>query len=253
MNRINLLGVRVDDVSLEEIFIKIEELILYRKHAIFAHVHVMGMNIALEQRWFRDFLNRAELVYCDGMGVKLGAYLLGYHSLQRNTLADWMWLLAQLAEERSFSFFFLGNPVGVAERAASRLRERFQNLKILGTYHGFFDKSQGSSENEHVLEIINQLKPDILMIGFGMPIQEKWLLENWDRIDANLAITVGALFEYVAGDLRRGPKWLTNNYLEWLARLLISPQRYLKRYIKDNVTFLYRIVRQRVLSVNKQI
>jgi N-acetylglucosaminyldiphosphoundecaprenol N-acetyl-beta-D-mannosaminyltransferase len=91
------------------------------------------------------------------------------------------------------------------------------------------------------------------MIGFGMPIQEKWLLENWDRIDANLAITVGALFEYVAGDLRRGPKWLTNNYLEWLARLLISPQRYLKRYIKDNVTFLYRIVRQRVLSVNKQI
>jgi N-acetylglucosaminyldiphosphoundecaprenol N-acetyl-beta-D-mannosaminyltransferase len=86
-----------------------------------------------------------------------------------------------------------------------------------------------------------------------MPIQEKWLLENWDRIDANLAITAGALFEYVAGDLRRGPKWLTNNYLEWLARLVISPRRYLKRYLKDNVTFLCRIIRQKVSSANHQV
>jgi N-acetylglucosaminyldiphosphoundecaprenol N-acetyl-beta-D-mannosaminyltransferase len=253
MNRIDILGVRVDDVSLEEILSKIDEIILSKKHAIIAHVHVMGMNIACEQKWFNDFLDDAELVYCDGMGVKLGAHLLGYHSLERNTLADWIWPLAQFAEERGFSFFFLGNPEGVAERAASRLKERYSNIKIAGTYQGFFDKNPGSPENQHVLKKINQLKPDLLIVGFGMPIQEKWLLENWDRIDANLAITAGALFEYVAGDLRRGPKWLTNNYLEWLVRLVISPRRYLKRYLKDNVTFLCRIVRQKVSSANHQV
>ena len=253
MNRIDILGVRVDDVSLEEILNKIDEIILSKKHAIIAHVHVMGMNIACEQKWFNDFLDDAELVYCDGMGVKLGAHLLGYHSLERNTLADWIWPLAQFAEERGFSFFFLGNPEAVAERAASRLKERYSNIKIAGTYQGFFDKNPGSPENQHVLKKINQLKPDILIVGFGMPIQEKWLLENWDRIDANLAITAGALFEYVAGDLRRGPKWLTNNYFEWLARLVISPRRYLKRYLKDNVTFLCRIIRQKVSSANHQV
>lgn len=245
MKQISLLGVRVDDVSLEEILIKIEELIPSNKHAIIAHVHVKGMNIALEQEWFRDFLSKSELVYCDGMGVKLGAYLLGYHSLQRNTLADWIWSLAQFAEERGYSIFLLGNPIGAADRAAAKLRACFQKIKIVGTYHGYFDKSSQSSENEHVLQLISQVTPDILMVGFGMPLQEKWILENWDRIDAKLTIMVGGLYEYITGDLRRGPAWLINHYLEWLYRLFQSPRRYGKRYILDNTTFFYRILKQK--------
>ena len=72
------------------------------------------------------------------------------------------------------------------------------------------------------------------------------LAENWMRLDVNLAITCGALFEYLSGDLPRGPRWMTQNYMEWLARLLISPRRYAWRYLRDFPVFTYRIAKQKI-------
>ncbi len=81
-----------------------------------------------------------------------------------------------------------------------------------------------------MIEAINACQPNMLLVGFGMPVQEGWLNENWPRLNVNVAITCGALFEYLSGDLPRGPHWMTQNYLEWLARLAISPRRYAGRY-----------------------
>lgn len=245
MNTVNVLGVQIAQVTLKEALQRILEIVECRQRAIISHTNVTGMNIAYEQPWFRKFLNSSEFVYCDGMGVQLGARLLGHHIPERFTLADWMYEYAQLAEEHHLSFYFLGNPPGVADRAAIRLRERFPDLKIVGAHHGYFDKTPGSPENEAVIADINRSRPDILLVGFGMPLQERWLSENRDRLEATLAMPVGAAFEYVAGDLPRGPRWMTQNYLEWLARVLISPARYSKRYLKDNPLFLYRVLKQR--------
>jgi N-acetylglucosaminyldiphosphoundecaprenol N-acetyl-beta-D-mannosaminyltransferase len=217
-----------------------------RQRVLITHIHVMGLNIAYEQTWFRDFLNDSDLVYCDGMGVKLGARLLGSCVPERLTLADWYVSLAELARQNNFSLFLLGNPPGIAEQAADRLRQRFSGLPIAGVHHGFFCKDAGHAENEAVITMINAARPDILLVGFGMPAQERWLLENRPRLDVNVVITVGALFEYIAGDLARGPRWMTQNYLEWLARLLISPGRYWRRYLRDNPIFLARLLRQKI-------
>jgi N-acetylglucosaminyldiphosphoundecaprenol N-acetyl-beta-D-mannosaminyltransferase len=241
----NILGVRVALLALPEVLEYIQRATQGDGRTLITHVHVMGLNLAYEQAWLRQFINQSNLVYADGMGVKVGGALLGYRIPQRFTLADWIWPLAEIAETGSLALFLLGNPPGAAERAADRLRERFPNLKIAGAYHGFFDKTPGSLENEQVVTQINATRPDILLVGFGMPAQERWLMENWPRLDARLAITCGALFEYLAGDLQRGPAWMTQHYLEWLARLLISPRRYWRRYLRDNPLFLYRILKQR--------
>ena len=137
----------------------------------------------------------------------------------------------------------------MAEKAAVQLRARFPQLRIQGAYHGYFDKSPGHPENKATLEAIRAAQPDILLVGFGMPAQEKWLQENWERLDVSVAITVGALFEYISGELARGPRWMTENYLEWLARLIISPRRYAKRYLRDNPLFLVRILKQRFFGL----
>jgi N-acetylglucosaminyldiphosphoundecaprenol N-acetyl-beta-D-mannosaminyltransferase len=245
MAKADILGVQVDPVTLDDVLATIERVVTSDQRALIAHTHVMGLNLAYEQAWFRQFLNRADLVYCDGMGVKLGGHILGYAIPQRFTLADWMDTLAALACRRRFSLFFLGNPPGAAERASDCLRQRFPGVEILGTHHGFFDKAPASAENQVLLQQINTARPNILLVGLGMPAQERWLLENWPAVQANVAITAGAIFEYVAGDLRRGPRWMTDHYLEWLARLFISPRRYTRRYLRDNPLFLYRILRQK--------
>jgi len=245
MKNVNILGVCVSPTGLEEVLSLIGESASARRRTLITYVHVRGLNLAYEQPWFRQFLNSSDLVYCDGMGVKLGGRILGYPIPQRFTLADWVYPLAKLAAESGFSLFLLGNPPGISEKAASRLTERFSNLKVVGAYHGYFDKTLGQPENEAVVAQVNLARPDILLVGFGMPAQEKWLMENWPRLDATVAIACGGLFEYIAGDLPRGPRWMTENYLEWLARFFISPSRYWKRYLLDNPLFLYRVIKQK--------
>lgn len=245
MTKVNVLGVAIDALRLEQVLERICQVIDVRQRLLIMHTNITGLNIAYEQAWYREALNAADLVFCDGMGVKLGARLLGQDIPQRFTLADWMWPFAELAAKRGDTLFLLGNPLGVAERAAARLRQRFPTLRVGGTQHGFFDKTPGSQENEAVIQRLNACQPDIVMVGLGMPLQEKWLHENWPRLDVKVAITCGALFEYLAGDLRRGPQWMTDHYLEWLARLLISPRRYTRRYLRDNPLFLYRVLKQK--------
>jgi len=208
--------------------------------------NVYSFNLAYEQAWLRDFFNQADIVRLDGAGVRLGAWILGYQTSSRMTWADFAWDLAKFAALRDFTFFFLGARPGVADKAAANLKARFPDLRILGTHHGYFDKTPGSAENEAVIDQINAVKPNILIVGFGMPKQERWLLENWERIDANITLTGGAVFDYISGELRRAPRWMTDNGLEWLGRLLIEPRRLWKRYIIGNPLFMWRVLKQRL-------
>src|SRR3712207_9212750 len=122
----------------------------------------------------------------------LAARILGRRIPERITYADWIWQLAGLAATRSFSLYFLGARPGVAQEAARRLKERYPNLKIVGARHGYFDHS---AENEAIVQEINAAAPNILLVGLGMPLQERWLMENRRNLDVGVALTGGAMFD----------------------------------------------------------
>jgi N-acetylglucosaminyldiphosphoundecaprenol N-acetyl-beta-D-mannosaminyltransferase len=244
--RIYLLGVPIDPLTVDNLHTLLLTYILSDDNALVLNVNVYGLNLAYQDPEFRNFLKTGDIIFCDGAGVIFGAKLLGYYVPQRITYADWTWDLAEFAAPRGFTFFFLGARPGVADKAAANLKSRFPDLRIVGTHHGYFDKTPGSAENEAVIEQINVVKPNILIVGFGMPLQERWLRENWDRIDANVALTGGAVFDYVSGELQRAPRWMTDNGLEWLGRLLIEPRRLWKRYLIGNPLFLWRVLKQRL-------
>ena len=252
MKKVNLLGVEIDALSLDQMLGIIRQAGLRGDRKMIMHANLMAVNMAYENRWYRNILNSADLLFCDGMGLQLGARFLGDDIPERFTLADWMWKLAPLASENNISIFLLGNPPGIAQKAAGKLREAYPDLKIAGIRHGYFEKSKGHVENTEVVEEINASRANILMIGFGMPLQEKWLYENWAQLNVNIAITCGALFEYLSGDLKRGPDWMTQNYMEWLARIIISPGRYIRRYLLDLPKFAYRILMQKVRDRSKK-
>ena len=241
-----VLGVRVAALTIPQLHERLAGYIRGKHKALVPHVNVHGLNLAYTQPWLRAFLNSADLVFCDGAGVVLGARILGYTIPQRITYADWMWQLVEFAASEEFTLFLLGGRPGVVDKAADRLRERFQTVRIAGTHHGYFDKTLGSAQNEAVIRQINIAAPDILVVGFGMPIQERWLLENWRQINAGVALPAGAVFDYVSGELRRAPRWMTDHGLEWLGRLLIEPQRLWERYLIGNPVFVGRVIGQRL-------
>jgi N-acetylglucosaminyldiphosphoundecaprenol N-acetyl-beta-D-mannosaminyltransferase len=244
--RVNILGVWVDALTVAGLHAKILGIVRERGHALVLHANVHGLNLCCRDPELRAFFNSAPVVFCDGVGVVLGARILGGRLPGRITYADWAWQLAGFAEREGLSLFFLGGRSGVAEKAAARLLDRHPNLRIAGVHHGYFDQAVDSPENETMLEEINAARPDILLVGFGMPLQERWLMHNWERIDARVALTGGAVFDYVSRELKRGPRLLTDNGFEWLARLLIEPKRLWRRYAIGNPLFLARVLKQRL-------
>ena len=244
---VNVLGVGVDPLTVEDLHAQIGRLLVRRRGpALVLNANVHCLNLCYEDPALRDFLNRAEVVFCDGAGVMLAAKVLGGRIPERITYADWAWQLASFAATQGFSIYFLGARPGVAEEAARGLKRRYPALKIAGAHHGYFDHSAGSPANEAVVQEINASSPDILLVGFGMPLQEYWLMENRHRLDVGVVLTGGAVFDYVSGRLRRGPRLLTESGFEWLARLLIEPRRLWRRYIVGNPLFLLRVLNQRL-------
>lgn len=243
--RVEILGVGVDPLEVGELHRRLARAVRREEHALFLNVNAHALNLLYEDEELRSFFGRAQVVFCDGAGVMLAARLLGRRIPERITYADWIWRLASLAAAEGFTLYFLGGRPGVADEAARNLRRLNPGLEVRGTHHGYFDHRAGSPQNEAVIKQINTASPDILLVGMGMPLQERWLMENWERIDARVALTGGAVFDYASGRLRRGPRLLTDNGLEWLARLFIEPRRLWRRYLIGNPLFLWRVLRQR--------
>ncbi len=243
LDSVRLLGVRIHTLSVQSLLDLTEKIILSNKKTIIANVNVNAMNLAYTQPRFRKFLDNADVVFCDGHGVRLGAILAGLNIPHRYTIPDWIDLLASMCVRHELSMYFLGARPGIAADAAKKLYGQVPGVRIVGTDHGYFDKTPGSEENEFIIQNINRVNPNILLVGFGMPCQELWLLENWRRIRANVAFPVGALFDYMTGRLYRPPRWITDNGFEWLSRLIVEPCRLWKRYLLGNPMFFWRILK----------
>jgi N-acetylglucosaminyldiphosphoundecaprenol N-acetyl-beta-D-mannosaminyltransferase len=233
----------VDSLTVTELNEAILELIRRRKHALVLNVNVHALNLAAERPWFADTLRQAEIVFCDGAGVRLAALLKGHRLPPRITYADWMWSLAEFASRHGLRLYFLGGRPGVAAQADKALRVCYPTLKIVGTHHGYFEKTAGSRESRTIIDEVNRANPDILVVGFGMPIQEEWLRDHWTMLQVPVALTGGAAFDYVSGTLRRPPKWMQLVGLEWLGRMLIEPKRLWRRYVVGIPLFMVRFIR----------
>jgi N-acetylglucosaminyldiphosphoundecaprenol N-acetyl-beta-D-mannosaminyltransferase len=240
---VNVLGIPIDPLTVSQLHDEIVRIVEAGQRALVLNVNVHCMNLAYERPWLSAMLKRARVVFCDGAGVMLGARLLGERIPERITYADWLWQLAELASVEGYTMFFLGAEEGIAQLAARNLTARFPDLRVVGTHHGYFAKT--GPENEQVVALINALCPDLLIVAFGMPLQEAWLRENWENIEAKVFLTGGACFDYVAGRTPRGPRWMVDHGLEWLCRLWTEPLRLWRRYIVGNPLFILRVLRQR--------
>jgi N-acetylglucosaminyldiphosphoundecaprenol N-acetyl-beta-D-mannosaminyltransferase len=244
----SILGLRIDVVCLEDLISYTLTTIREGEKAIISNVNVRAVNLAYKNKPFRSFINTSQVVFCDGFGVKWTVRLLRGKNLHRYTPPDWFGHLAGECAECGISMYFLGTRQEVVEKAAAVIKEKFPDLKILGVHHGFFDKTLTGPENQELVKEINRLQPDILIVGFGMPAQEKWIAENIAELNVHVVFPVGAYFDYIAGEIVRAPRWMTDHGFEWLGRLMIEPKRLWKRYLIGNPLFVWRVFVHHILG-----
>ena len=137
--RIDVLGVGVDPITVDELHAEIARLVQAGKLGLILNVNAHCLNLCYKDAALRDSLNGADVVFCDGAGAMLAVRMLGGRIPARITYAAWIWRLADFAEAKGFSLYFLGARPGVAQEAARRLRERYPGLRIVGVRHGYFD------------------------------------------------------------------------------------------------------------------
>lgn len=231
--KIDILGVRVDNVSFEEAVNKVEEFIGDKnKHYVVTPNPEIGI-LAQKDHKLRQILNSADLAIPDGIGLIWASRILGSRLKERVTGVDLMEKFCQVAEKKGFSVGLLGGKNGVASLCAAVLKNRFEKLKLV-----VFDKNQPIYKDV-----------DILFVAMGAPKQEKWIGKNLPKIPVKVAMGVGGAFEMITGAQIRAPKILQNLGLEWLWRLITQPWR-VKRQLALLV-FVYFVIKQKLKGIRE--
>ena len=243
--QVELLGVRVDDVTTQETLGLLESFVAEgRPHQIVTLNPEFVME-AQHNAPFRVVLGGASLALPDGYGLLWAARILGQRLRERVAGSDLLPMIAGLSARHGHRLFLLGAMPGVAERAAAVLRRDYPGVSIVGTMAG----SPDPEDEEGIVTAVIDARADVLFVAYGAPRQDLWIHRNLDRLGVPVCMGVGGAFDYVAGVTPRAPLWLRESGLEWLYRLMRQPWRW--RRMLNLPRFACRVILQRLGALGR--
>lgn len=187
-----------------------------------------SMYHALRRPDHLKFIQNANFSLCDGVGVIAAGYFWGL-KINRYNGPILQLDCSEYGQSRGWRHFYYGGKEGVAELMAEKLKEQFPQMQVVGTYCPPF-RELTEEEDEEVVRMINDAKPDIVWVGLGLVKQEAWIAKHLHRVRAPWMVGVGAAFDYHSGAVPWAPAWIRSLGLEWVFRLIIQPKLRAKRY-----------------------
>jgi len=251
-SRVDLFGLSFDDLTQVELIERITESIRRRDRCWIATVNVNFICLSEREPDFRALLRTADVLTADGMPIVWASRFADHRLRERVTGADLVKPLASRAAKEGWRIFLCGGEPGTAEETAASLREHAPGLHVVGTAAPSFPDSESTveaSRNRALLAAIRDAKPDILLVAFGTPKQERWIHHHLStrELEVPVVVGIGAAFDFLAGRQRRAPRWMCSMGLEWTYRVASQPFRLGPRYARDGLTFV-RIVLRRALG-----
>lgn len=244
--RVRILGIPIDRVSLETAVAGAESLIASGDGPHWVGVcNTYTAVVAQRDAALRAFYEAAGMNLPDGMPLVWASRLYGRPIPERVSGPDFLLAFARSAAARGHRFFFLGAGPGTAEAAARALRRLAPGLAVAGTYAPPFG-AFSDEDNRRMAEAVNAAGTDVLWVGMSAPKQEKWLSAMAPRLRVRLGIGVGAAFDFFAGRVPRAPAWMRAAGLEWAFRLAMEPRRLWRRYLVGHTGFCAGVMREYV-------
>jgi N-acetylglucosaminyldiphosphoundecaprenol N-acetyl-beta-D-mannosaminyltransferase len=237
---IEILGVRVDDTTYEDLLAHVDLYVASGQPHQIVTLNPEMLVFAHDDPDFRQNLNAADLNVVDGMGLMLAARWLGHPLRERVTGSDGIHRLAAHCALKGYRLFLLGAGPGVVEIVAEKLVAQNPGLEVVGTFAG----SPRIEDENDIIERIRTAEPDMLLVAYGVPAEEKWIARNRERLSVPVMIGVGGSFDFVAGIAKRAPEWMRQAGLEWLHRLISEPWRWRRQLALPK--FVALVLRQRI-------
>jgi len=233
--RIKFLNTYIDNITKVEAVGEVERLINEEGYHYVVTPnadHIVRLETDTE---FKAIYDKADLILADGISLIWIGKWLKTPIIEKVSGSDLLPMLCRHAAQKGYSVFFLGAADGVALRAAENLKEKYNNLKVVGTYSPFFGFEKDQEEVDNIVNMITSAKPDILFVGLGAPKQEKFIYSNLDKLKVPVSIGIGASIDFEAGNKKRAPKWISESGFEWLYRFVKEPKRLFKRVFIDDI------------------
>lgn len=211
--------------------------------AFFLNAHCA--NVRARDPHYAAALNRADAILPDGIGVELAARMGGKGLTENLNGTDFTPALLREAARKGMSVYLFGGTPGTAEKAADNLVLQIPGLRVVGVRDGF----EGAQDSEAAIADINASGADIVVVAMGVPMQEMWIDRHANDLSAKLIMGVGALLDFLAGNVQRAPAMVRKAKMEWAWRLAMEPRRMANRYLVGNFTFMARAARHTMQQV----
>jgi N-acetylglucosaminyldiphosphoundecaprenol N-acetyl-beta-D-mannosaminyltransferase len=207
---------------------------------IFTSANGQILSMCARDDRIRNLFLAADLIHADGMPLVFASRLLCTTPLpERVATTDLFHDVAEMAPARGATFFLLGATSSIIEQAVRQARMTYPGLKIVGYCNGYFSRDQEA----HVIQAINDARPDILWLGMGAPSEQLFAVRNRHRLrNVGLIKTSGGLFDFLSGKNRRAPNWMQAAGLEWAHRIFLEPRRLAARYALTNPHALFLLL-----------
>lgn len=238
MKKIKLLNTFVNNINMDEALGSIETLIASEKKSYLVAVNVDVIMKIENDSYLKKITDNADMVLVDGKPLMWISQIHKRAIKEKISGSDIVPKLCKVSAKKGYTIFILGGKEGIAEQAKKNLENKLPGIQIVGTYSPPFGFEKDEEELIKINRMISEVHPDLLIACFGCPKQEKFIYENYQKYDARVSICAGATVDFLAGNVRRAPKWISDHGFEWFFRFIQEPKRMFKRYFIDDVKII---------------
>lgn len=233
-------GLPLKPYTTEQALNRIDDLIARRTPSYFITANLHYAMVSEGSKELQEANAQADFIVADGMPLVWASRLIKRPLPERIAGSDLIWRICERAARNRRRVFLLGGAPGIAEQAAQKLAEKYPGLVVAGTTSPPF-RELSSDEEKALFSQIRDARADLLFVAFGQPKGELWLANNFQKLLIPVSVQVGASLDFVAGKVRRAPRWMQRVCLEWVYRLSQEPRRLAGRYFRNSV-FLMRML-----------
>lgn len=238
MARIKFMNTDIDNLTMAETLNEIDKLI-QKKNCSYVVTPNVDHIVRLEKdEELQKVYKNASLILTDGKPLIWISKWYKTPIKEKISGSDLFPRVCQLAANKNYTMYLLGAAEGVADTAARNLMKKYPGLNIVGTYSPPFGFEKNEQEMNKIKTQIQDIHPDILIVGLGCPKQEKFMYYHCKELGVPISFGLGASIDFEAGNIKRAPKWMSNHGLEWLYRFSKEPKRLFKRYFVDDLKII---------------